>query len=140
MGQGPGGIQPWRHFNILRCFLADGNPGDTLDKIQTRKEIMFTQPQQPSLSLREHNAPAPRLELNRLLATAVVDRNFRSQLLEHPQNVLNAEYLGQAFILDAEEQSLLLSIHAQSLPDLAQQLLVTLRNQPIPVHQVSCVG
>jgi len=101
---------------------------------------MYTQPQKPLLSMWEHKAPAPRLELNRLLATAVVDRNFRSQLLEHPQNVLDAEYQGQAFFLDADEKALLLSIHAQSLPDLAQQLLVSLRNLPIPVHQVSCVG
>ena len=100
---------------------------------------MYTQPQKPLLSLWEHKAPAPRLELNRLLATAIVDRNFRTQLLQHPQNVLEVGYQGQAFFLDAVEKALLLSIRAQSLSDLAQQLIAALRNLPIPVHQVSCV-
>ena len=97
---------------------------------------MFTQPLKIISNLRESKFPALHLELNRLLAAAVVDAKFRSILLNDPQVALDEGYQGQYFSLDVYEKDLLISIHAQSLQDLARQLLAALQASPIPVRQV----
>ncbi len=97
---------------------------------------MFTQPHNTVSYLREHNSPAQHLELNRLLAAAVVDVNFRNRLLSDPQAALDAGYQGKYFSLDEDERDLLTSIRAQSLQDLARQLLDALHVRPIHIRQV----
>jgi hypothetical protein len=85
---------------------------------------MFTTLQTPMYTLRERITPAPRLELNRLMATAIVDCQFRCRLLSNPLDVLDDEYQGMTFAL-AEE--------------LAQRLLRASSLPPIPVHQSAYV-
>ncbi len=58
-----------------------------------------------------------------VLAAAVVNRNFRDQLLENPRAALESGYLGEQFDLTSEEQSLLFSTRAASLTDLAQKIV-----------------
>ena len=100
---------------------------------------MFIQQQYSIHSLQERFVPAPRLALNRLLATAVVDRQFRCQLLADPARVMDSEYQGRGFLLADDERDSLLSIHASSLQELAQKLLASLEYPSIPVRQASCV-
>lgn len=100
---------------------------------------MFTQTHEPLISPQLHSSTDSRLELNRLLATAVVNHQFRSRLLNDPEVALRDGYLGIPFSLADEERDLLLSIHADSLQDLAQQLLVSFSEQSLPVRQISLV-
>lgn len=60
--------------------------------------------------------------LSRLFSAAVVNRDFRSELLRDPESAITAGYSGQAFALTAEERSLVVSIRADSLADLARQV------------------
>ena len=64
--------------------------------------------------------------LSSLFAAAVVSRNFCQKLLSDPQQALKEGYLGKAFALSAEDASLIISLNAKSLPDLAQQVVQTL--------------
>jgi hypothetical protein len=100
---------------------------------------MFTTLQTPMYTLRERITPAPRLELNRLMATAIVDCQFRCRLLSNPLDVLDDEYQGMTFALAEDERASLLSIHAHSLQELAQRLLRASSLPPIPVHQSAYV-
>lgn len=77
-------------------------------------------------------ADPPRLELNRLLAAAVVNRQFCQLLLNDPAAALAEGYLGEAFRLAEEERRLLLALRAESLPELAQQLLDALHTVLLP--------
>jgi hypothetical protein len=61
-------------------------------------------------------------ELSRLIAAAVVNEEFRNLLLTHPDIALAAGCNGEPFRLTPQERDLLLSIHATSLKDLAEQL------------------
>lgn len=100
---------------------------------------MFTQIQRPYITPILEPAPDSRLELNRLMATAVVNHQFRSMLLNDPEQALKEGYLGTPFYLANEDRDLLLSIRADTLQDLAQQLLVLFSKQSFPVKQVSLV-
>jgi len=60
--------------------------------------------------------------LNQLFAAAVVNQQFCQLLLNDPRSALNQGYLGDKFNLTLEEQSLILSIQARSLADLAIQV------------------
>jgi hypothetical protein len=100
---------------------------------------MFTQMQKPYISTLLPSSTGSRLELNRLLATAVVNYQFRSLLLNNPEAALKDGYQGTSFSLADEERALILSIHADSLQDLAQQLLVSFSEQSLPVEKVSLV-
>lgn len=62
--------------------------------------------------------------LSSVFAAAVVNREFRNMLLQNPRSALENGYLGEQFLLSAEEHSLLTSIQATSLTDLAQQIIV----------------
>lgn len=66
--------------------------------------------------------------LSRIFAAAVVNRQFCELLLRDPHEALKKGYLGESFILSKEEQDLLVSIRAQSLPDLARQVNRSLSN------------
>jgi hypothetical protein len=100
---------------------------------------MFTQDHPCISTIPERIAPAPRLELNRMLATAVVDCQFRDQLLTNPALLIDEKYLGKNFLLAEDERASLLSIQAHSLQDLAEKLLFSLNCSPISIRQISYV-
>ena len=100
---------------------------------------MFTQMQKPSISPLLRSPTDSRLELNRLLATAVVNYQFRNMLLNNPEAALKDGDQGTPFSLADEERTLILSIRADSLQDLAQQLLVSFAEESLPVKQISLV-
>lgn len=60
--------------------------------------------------------------LNRVLAAAVVNRQFCDMLLKNPQEALQKGYLGETFTLTPEENALISSIRANTLSDLAKQV------------------
>jgi hypothetical protein len=64
--------------------------------------------------------------LSTVFAAAVVSNGFREMLLDDPEAALKQGYLGKSFSLSREEISLLVSISARSLSDLAQQVVQTL--------------
>jgi hypothetical protein len=66
--------------------------------------------------------------LNRLFAAALVNHNFREQLLNEPRAALMNGYPGQLSPLTDEEKTLVLSIRARSLADLAKQVNWALKN------------
>lgn len=69
-------------------------------------------------------SPDPHAGLGSVLAAAVVNREFRGKLLQNPKAALENGYMGEPFLLSAEEHSILTSIQATSLTDLAQQIIV----------------
>jgi hypothetical protein len=79
---------------------------------QTLTRLTFRVPDQTS----DHSG------LSRLFAAAVVSRQFRDELLNQPKSALTVGYLGETFSLTDREQALIVSIHAESLPDLARQV------------------
>ena len=60
--------------------------------------------------------------INRVFAAAVVDQHFCEALLREPEQALENGYLGQSFPLSRQEKALIISIHAESLIDLAKQV------------------
>ena len=69
-----------------------------------------------------------RLEISRLLAAATVSPVFAELLLDDPETALQQGYEGENFLLTQEERDLILSIRADSLPQLAMILVRTLYN------------
>ena len=100
---------------------------------------MFTQIHQPVIVPQLQPSTDSHLELNRLLATAVVNCQFRNMLLNDPEAAIKDGYQGIPFLLADEERDLILSIHADSLQNLAQQLLASCNEQSLPVRQISFV-
>ena len=74
--------------------------------------------------------PEQKKGLSRLLAAAIVNRQFREALLREPHLALLNGYPGQTDPLSQEEKDLIVSIRADSLPELAQQVDQALRNGP----------
>ena len=64
--------------------------------------------------------------LSSLFAAAVVSESFRETLLSDPEKALRQGYLGQSFGLSPADASLIISLNAKSLADLAQQVVQTL--------------
>lgn len=60
--------------------------------------------------------------ISRLLSAAVINRSFRELLLSDPARALSQGFQGEKFPLDRAEQSLILSIQAETLGDLAAQI------------------
>jgi hypothetical protein len=60
--------------------------------------------------------------LSRVFAAAVVNKQFREVLLHEPSIALQNGYLGETFSLSKQEEDLIISIRANSLPDLAKQI------------------
>ena len=69
-------------------------------------------------------SPEGHTGLNSVLAAAVVNRNFRETLLRNPEAALGQGYLGKEFSLSQNETSLILSLNATSLADLARQIIL----------------
>jgi len=74
------------------------------------------------------SAPAtgPHPEVTRLLAAAVVNRQFRFLLLNDPVQALNMGCQGEKFTFTKNERDLIFSINAKSLSELAGQLISSL--------------
>lgn len=82
------------------------------------------------LTLNSYTAPAlnvskpvnARTGLHRLFAAAIVSDQFRETLLSKPEEALAHGYLGQTFPLTDQERTLIKSIQADTLTDLAQKV------------------
>jgi hypothetical protein len=74
----------------------------------------------PPLSLRK--SASSRTGLHRLFAAAIVSNQFRETLLSKPEEALTKGYLGQTFMLTDQERTLIKSIQADTLTDLAQKI------------------
>ncbi len=64
--------------------------------------------------------------LSGLFAAAVVSQSFREMLLSDPDKALKQGYLGKGFGLSQADTSLIVSLNAKSLADLAKQVVQTL--------------
>jgi hypothetical protein len=82
--------------------------------------------QRSVLPLRVAETPRNLVGLSKLFEAAVLNRQFCQLLLNQPEAALRQGYLGNSFNLTLEEQSLIISIQAKSLPDLAQQVTTAL--------------
>jgi hypothetical protein len=60
--------------------------------------------------------------LQRLFAAAIVNRQFCEALLNKPEEALSGGYLGQPFSLTDQERTIIKSIRADTLTDLAQKV------------------
>ncbi len=78
--------------------------------------------QTSALPLRVPKAPRILTGLNKVFEVAVLNHQFRQLLLNQPETALRQGYLGDSFDLTLEEQALIISIRANSLSDLAQQV------------------
>jgi hypothetical protein len=68
-------------------------------------------------------------EINRLLAAAVVSRQFCNLLLTDPSRAITQGYRGEKFSLTSEEYNLVLSSRGTSLPEFARELCKHLPGQ-----------
>jgi len=82
--------------------------------------------QKTVLPLRVAESPRNIAGLSKLFEAAVVNRQFCQLLLSQPETALRQGYLGNSFDLTLEEQALIISIQANSLPDLAHQVTTVL--------------
>ncbi len=74
------------------------------------------------------NPHDPHPGLSSVFAAAVVNQNFREMLLKEPEKAIKQGYLGKSFALSQEDASLLTSLNAKSLTDLANQVVRTIDN------------
>lgn len=82
--------------------------------------------QKSVLPLRVAESPRNLTGMSKLFEAAIVNRQFCQLLLSQPEMALRQGYMGNAFDLTFEEQALIISIQARSLPDLAQQVTTAL--------------
>jgi hypothetical protein len=82
--------------------------------------------QKSVLPLRVAESPRNLTGLSKLFEAAVINRQFCQLLLNQPETAIRQGYLGNSFDLSLEEQALIVSIRATSLPDLAQQVTTVL--------------
>ena len=73
-------------------------------------------------SLGFHERTVERSGLYRLFAAAVVSNQFRTTLLREPEVALADGYLGQVFALTDQEKTIIKSVRAKTLTDLAQKV------------------
>lgn len=78
--------------------------------------------QRSLLPLRVAETPRNVSGLSKLFEAAVINRQFCQLLLSQPEAALGQGYMGNTFDLTSEEQALIISIQANSLPDLAKQV------------------
>jgi hypothetical protein len=64
-------------------------------------------------------------EMNKVLTAAVINTQFRSQLLKNPGRAINRGFAGERFQLESEEQQKLASIRANNLAEFAWKMKVT---------------
>lgn len=68
----------------------------------------------------------------KILAAAVISRQFREKLLSNPQMAVEAGYDGQFFHIDVEVKQKISTIQADNLSDFANQLTQNLNNSLPP--------
>ncbi len=73
-------------------------------------------------SLGSNKPAAARNGLHRLFAAAIVNNQFRETLLREPEAALANGYLGQPFALTDQERTIIQSVRAKTLTDLAQKV------------------
>ena len=102
--------------------------------------MLATQTYKIPVSLAFRDSLDNHLEICRLLAAAVVSPGFCQLLLTRPEQALEHGYQGESFLLDGQERTLVVSIRADSLADLARQIGRALGGQsrilaehPVPV-------
>ena len=83
---------------------------------------MLTLNSYPTQPLRLDRAANSRTGLHRLFAAAIVNDQFRETLLNKPEEALARGYLGQPFSLTDQERTIIKSIRADTLTDLAQKV------------------
>ena len=83
---------------------------------------MLTLDSYPTQPLTLIRAAGSRTGLHRLFAAAIVNDQFRETLLSRPDEALARGYLGQTFSLTDQETTILTSIRADTLTDLAQKV------------------
>ena len=86
----------------------------------TTKELQYP------VSLMETPSVENHLELARLLAAAIINPAFCRLLLIDPKQAIDSGYQGETFFLADAERYLLLSIHADTLAELAQHIVQAL--------------
>jgi hypothetical protein len=72
--------------------------------------------------------PVERTGLHRLFAAAIVSDQFRDTLLREPETALTNGYLGQTFVLTDQEKTIIKSVRAKNLTDLAQKVNQALKS------------
>jgi len=94
--------------------------------------MIYTQTLLVPITIEIQPTPNDHLELNRLLAAAAINGQFCRLLLDDPALALQSGYQGETFLLSEEERALILSIRADSLTDLARELIRTFGERPHP--------
>jgi hypothetical protein len=89
---------------------------------------MLTFDAYPASSLSFRRTSAGRTGLHRLFAAAIVSDQFREKLLREPEAALANGYLGQTFALTDQEKTIIESVRANTLTDLAQKVNQALKN------------
>jgi len=82
----------------------------------------------PSASLSFRRTSVGQTGLHRLFAAAIVSDQFRETLLREPEAALANGYLGQPFALTDQEKTIIESVRANTLTDLAQKVNQALKN------------
>jgi len=98
--------------------------------------MIYTKTLQVPISLEIQPAEDDHLELNRLIAAAVVNPQFCQTLIDDPALALQDGYQGETFLLSGEERALILSIRTNTLHELARELTRTFgeRQHPCLTH------
>ena len=81
----------------------------------------------PAISVRTTRPASSEDGISRLFAAAVVNPQFRAQLLDQPASALASGYFGETFKLTESEASLISSHQANTLPELARYVNKALR-------------
>ncbi len=89
---------------------------------------MFTLDVHSSSSRGIRKPAATRTGLHRLFAAAIVSDQFRTTLLQKPEEALAKGYLGQTFPLTEQEKKIIKTIRAENLTDFAQKVNQALKN------------
>ncbi len=76
-------------------------------------------------------------ESYKILAAAVISKQFREKLLSNPQMAVEAGYDGQCFHIDVEIKQKISIIRANNLSDFAMQLTQNLNNSLPPIPYVA---
>ena len=84
--------------------------------------MIETKTYNPPISLITQNLSDGLLELSRLLAAAVINPGFCRLLLDDPEQAIEKGFQGEDFFFTENERNLILSIRADSLAGLANQL------------------
>jgi hypothetical protein len=83
----------------------------------TTKELQFP------VSLAVYPSPEDQLEISRLMAAAIVNPSFCQQLLFDPELAIELGYQDETFILSDAARYLVSSIHADTVAEMAQQIV-----------------